>query len=167
MLPQTLIHWHVSPYILLVWSNDAFAHVVTMQKQIQVEQDTWAVLLFTSCLKPPTKLCKSVYGNGMPVLLYNMQQCNASLTHVVSNVKANHVYIYSLNQPLNVTLANGNMPSNFVHVGRNDIHLLKGLANDEVLTDLLDKTCVVNMDELNIVYPQNYDMDLDGVFEDW
>ena len=178
-VPLLISSWRISPYIILVWSDAAFAYITSSKnKCINYKKNDSA--FFVPCTfglvhfvgsKSSMPLVKHTFGSENVVLVYNASKLAVSLTLVVqSNV---HARFFSLNQPRNITQANPALKNNAnvvpVLFENQAVHALypllmnsKIIAVEKFDRELLEMVAHTQLsaeeeERLLVIYPNDYD----------
>jgi hypothetical protein len=179
-IPIIISSWRLTPYIILVWSDAAFAYITSSKnKCIQHKkndsmfhaQSTFAIVHMSNGGGAVPFAKYTFGGNGSPVLIYNASKLSISLT---SLVKSNtHVRFFSLNQPRRISEANIGLKNTGslipVLFENQAVHALyplimnsKTIAVEHFDRELLDMVAYTQLtmeeeERLVVVYPDDYE----------
>lgn len=142
--PLILSHWCESPFILLVWSDEAFRFTIGPNNPCCKFKDQDQIYASDE----PDTFQKLYLKNQVSVLVYNMHKSSLSLQTIVQSIRKPNAVIYSLNQPTQLMHQH---QSERLHVLYKNVTpvdcMLRMYGNEEELKALLAGTALSEHDE--------------------
>jgi hypothetical protein len=140
--PLILSHWCESPFILLVWSDEAFRFATGPNNTCCKFKDQDQIY----AAEEPDTFQKLYLKNKVPILVYNMHKSSLSLQTILQSIRRPNAVIYSLNQPTQLHHHSERLHVLYKNATPVDC-MLRMYGNEEDLKALLVGTALSEQDE--------------------